>query len=306
MNLSVAELAELPLAAALVDTEDTVIGHTPEWRGAGPGTVAHPVRRMRLLVATAEVPATCHALLDRLLEAIEQAAGEAAETAALRLRMLAAALRVLAGRRAGAAGSSADVLRFAATGIAARTGLEVVERAGPSFSLRGFEAAALVLVQLAVNAERHEGATAATLSNDRSAFHVSWSGDSAEPRVTAARRRAHRERWGLSFARIAADTLGGAITAPYGSAPGTTTVSFELGLGRLALPLAALRGRRVLKATRAWDEETGTPPGTEAREGTRLALLRTAALRSLRSIVQVDGWTARSGESQTLQGEKAI
>ena len=44
MNLSIAEIAELPLAAALVDAGDEVVARTPEWDGPGPGAVSYPVR----------------------------------------------------------------------------------------------------------------------------------------------------------------------------------------------------------------------------------------------------------------------
>src|SRR5262249_1779197 len=106
-----------------------------------------------------------------------------------------------------------------------------------------------------------------------------------------------RQRWGLGFARIAADTLGGAVTAPYDSGGGTGTASFEVGLGRLALPVAGLRGRHVLRAARSWDEETGLTPGSEAPLGSRVAWLRDAAMRTPGRIVSRDGWQARAGRA---------
>jgi len=50
VNLSLADIAELPLAAALVDSAGAVIARTPEWDGPGPGAVSYPVRSVRLVV----------------------------------------------------------------------------------------------------------------------------------------------------------------------------------------------------------------------------------------------------------------
>jgi len=88
--------------------------------------------------------------------------------------------------------------------------------------------------------------------------------------VTTARRRAARRGWGLGFARIAADTLGGSVYPPAARPDGTVSTTFEIGLRRLALPLALVRDGSVLKATRAWDEETGYPPGHPVGGGSRL------------------------------------
>jgi hypothetical protein len=52
VNLGIAEIAELPLNAALVDFTGEVVARTPEWDGAGPGAVSYPVRNMRLVVRT--------------------------------------------------------------------------------------------------------------------------------------------------------------------------------------------------------------------------------------------------------------
>jgi hypothetical protein len=295
VNFTLSELAELPLSAALLDRDQSMVAHTPEWRGAGPGTVAYPVRSARLLVATGAAPATCHALLERLLGAIEAAAAGADPVVAMRLRMVSESLRVVSGRRAESAGRARDAIEHARTGITARTALAVSAGDVTDFAVQAPAAAALVMVQLAVNAERHAGATRVALSSERNVFHVAWPGDAGGLRVVTSRRRADRLRWGMGFARIAADTLGGAISGPYRRADGCVAASLEVGLGRLALPVAALRGRQVWRATRTWDEETGMPPGTEVTRGTRLAAARDAALRQPGRIAHQDGWCARTG-----------
>src|ERR1700681_694771 len=65
VNLSLAEIAELPLAAALVDAAGEVIARTPEWDGPGPGAVSYPVRSVRLVVRTQPASAQCDELLTR-------------------------------------------------------------------------------------------------------------------------------------------------------------------------------------------------------------------------------------------------
>src|ERR1017187_135126 len=74
VNLSLADIAELPLVAALVDASGTVIARTPEWDGPGPGAVSYPVRSVRLVVRTQPASAHCDALLSRLLDAVDAAA----------------------------------------------------------------------------------------------------------------------------------------------------------------------------------------------------------------------------------------
>src|ERR1039457_2885393 len=74
VNLTLAEIAELPLAAALVDASGAVIARTPEWDGNGPGAVSYPVRSVRLVVRTEPASPQCDAVLGRLLDAIDSAA----------------------------------------------------------------------------------------------------------------------------------------------------------------------------------------------------------------------------------------
>ena len=266
MNLTLTDLRALPFASALIGGDGEVIASTPEWRGDGPGSASYPVRRSRLVVCVEPAAPTCVALLDRLLRELDIAAREAVRPYSLQLRMLAASLRVVAGRSVHEhdVRPAGEVLELAEAGIEARTGLRhriVGFEHGPSVGVRGGEAAALVLVQLAVNAERHDAAQAVHLSAARGELRIEWQAK-APGSVASARRRRDRERWGLGFARIAADAIGGVVHPPQPIRDGTVRAALEFGVPRLSLPLAAVRDAHVVRATRAWDDETSAIPGT--------------------------------------------
>lgn len=294
MNLTTADLAELPLPAAAFDDEDGLIAQTPEWQGATAGAVAYPVRHNRLVVATGEANPHCEAILNRLLDAMDQTADAVAGQQSLRVTMLAASLRIIAGRRLTSAGTSHDVIDYARAGISARTSLNVNVEGMPAFPVASPEVAALVLVQFAANAERHARVSSVTITQSENAFSVIWPGQSGNRDIYTARQRGARQRWGMGFARIAADTLGGAVYPPYDRGDGMVIATLELGLNRLALPLAAVSGGRVVKATRSWDEETGLDPGREVQAGTKLAAAVRSALERPREIAVHEGWWARA------------
>ena len=299
MNLGLAEIPELPLAAALVDAAGEVIARTPEWDGAGLGAVAYPVRSTRLVVSTLPASPDCDALLSRLLDAIDRAAADLHGTQAQRVRMLAGSLRLVAGREAVGHGTTGDVLDLARAGITARTALTVEAGPGSSGTVPAPEVVALVLVQLAVNAERHDAAEAVRLEVDRTTFRVIWRNTGSTADVTTSRRREERERWGLGFARIAADAVGGTVYPPRPDGGGSVAATFELGLRRLALPVAAVSGGHVTRATRSWDEETAQVPGSTVDPGSRLDVLLAAAAGRPGAIAQDGGWSARAGSRAT-------
>ncbi len=298
MNLTIGEVAELPLAAALLDGE-VMLSHTPEWRDTAPGAVTYTVRRARLVVGTGEADPRCAHVVDALLAEIDKAVATLRRRQALRVTMLAASLRIVAGRRVGGAGTSADVLEHACAGIASRTALQVSVVPGEPFAVVAPAVAALVLVQLASNAERHDGASSVTLRAWRHCFSVEWRGSKRAAGAPTARRRTDRARWGLGFARIAADTTGGALFPPVPGAGATVSAAFETGLDRLALPLALISGGAVTKATRAWDEETALLPGSAVPCDHRAARCAAAADSAPGSIAHLDGWSARTGRAGT-------
>jgi hypothetical protein len=294
VNLTIAELAELPLAAALFDGEDVVV-HTPEWRDAAPGAVTYRVRRNRLVVSTDDTHPLCAPVLDRLLHEIDLSASSLPRRQGLRVTMLAASLRIVAGRSVTRSGTSADVLEHACAGIASRTGLQVALEDDERFAVPAPAVAALVLVQFATNAERHDHAESVTLRAAAQSFTVSWQASPGSPAAATARRRAERQRWGLGFARIAADTIGGMLYPPVPGGEGERTAVLEVGLNHLALPLALIRDGSVGKATRAWDEETSLRPGVAVAGDERATRCVAAAAASAGAIASVDGWSARTG-----------
>jgi hypothetical protein len=298
VNLTIAEIAELPLAAALIDSAGDVVARTPEWDGPGPGAVAYPVRNMRLVVRTQPASPQCDAVLSRLLDAIDASVEGLDRTHAQRVRMLAGSLRLVAGREAGGWGTTDEVIDLARAGITARTGLAVDVMTGAVRPVLAPEVAALVLVQLAVNAERHDAAERVRLEVDKTTFRVVWRRAGDAVRINTARRRAERERWGLGFARIAADAIGGTVYPPRSHGTGEVAAILEMGVRRLALPLAAVRGGQICRATHSWDEETSLGPGATARGATRLGMLCAAAEDEPGRIVG-DDWTARAGEMTT-------
>ncbi len=292
MNLATGEVADLPLSAALLDGH-TVLATTPEWDGAQPGAVTYRARRACLVVNTGDAvdPAWGH-LIDALLEELDDTARAVAHRQALRVRMLSTSLRVVVGRAAEGCGLSTDALEHACAGIAARTALEVSIVEGARFALLAPAVAALVLVQVAGNAERHDGATALTLRTSPHAFSVEWRRAGGGSRSRSARRRDDRARWGLGFARIAADSLGAVLHPPVDGDGEARGAILECGLDRLALPLALLRDGAVVKATRGWDEETSLLPGRTVPAG-RVAQCVNAASSRPGTVVRVDGWSAR-------------
>ena len=295
MNLTISDLAELPLPAAVFDDEDDVIAKTPEWLGATPGAIAYPVRNTRLVVATGSAHPHAEIVLSRLLDAMDETATSLHGFQAMRVAMLAASLRIMAGRRVHSVGTSHDVIDYAKAGITARTSLDINVEGMPSFRVAAPEVAALVLVQFAANAERHARVTSVTISQSENSFHVIWPGISGQREIVTARQRGGRERWGMAFARIAADTLGGAVYPPYDRGDGMVIATLELGLNRLALPLAAIKAGRVFKATRSWDEESGgLTVNTQVQPNTKLGAAVQAALATPTQIAVTEGWWSRS------------
>ncbi len=293
MNLTLGEVAELPASAALFDSDGSLIVTTPEWQGAGPGTVRYAARTTTLAVATEPADAGSMKLVDELLRELGGTAATVAGDQRRRVEMLTASLRLVMGRSLGQAGSSHAVIDLALAGIHARTSLDVMVTGQPPFAVSSPEVAALCLVQIAVNAERHTHTSAVRLMQEGRAFHVVWAGRAGRVEMATARRRRDRHGWGLGFASIAADAMGAALHPPRDRGDGTVVAALELGMRDLALPVALVRERIVRKATRTWDEETGSLPGSSAGPGTRLALCLDAAAARPGRVVQREGWSAR-------------
>lgn len=267
MRLSAGDVADLPLACALFDRAGGLVRATPEWQGFSLGALTYEAGMGKLVV----VPDGCSPQVDGLVgELIGEVAAAAAELAAedrLGVEMLAASLTLVAGRLPARAsrGTVEELLAYVAEGIrstvsAAR--LEVVVE--DQVEVPAPAALALGLVQLARNAVRHAGVDRLTLRVGRGpTFRVEWDDPGASgARISTSRRPDQRPRWGLGYTRLLADSLGGVVTAPAPVGPGRVGASIGLGSPRLSAPLAAAVRGRVERATRAWDEETGLPPGS--------------------------------------------
>jgi hypothetical protein len=298
MQFTVDDLQHLPLAAAFADA-DGVVAATPEWKGFTVACVSYPVRRKRLVVATRPASDISASVLRELLHTLGSAPvpDESIES---RVRMLTEALRLLAGADCAETGTAEDVLKLARAGITARTALHVdSESSEPGRSVTAPAVIALVLVQLAANAETHAEATAVRVMHRGDTFAVTWQGARTSGHLTTSRRHADRTRWGMGFARIAADALGAVVYAPYARCDGVVESTVELGAGRLALPLAALRSGRISRSTRGWDEETAMLPGALVSDSPRLTALVRAARRGRGEITTVEGWTSRAVNGTT-------
>ena len=297
VNLSLAEIAELPLAAALVDAAGAVIARTPEWDGPGPGAVSYPVRSVRLVVRTQPASAQCDELLSRLLD-VDRRRGARAQ------------------RHPGTAGPHAR--RIAATGRRARTRRMGHHRrrhrpgprgdhgphrphasrrvAGPARPVLGPEVAALVLVQLAVNAERHDGATrgpsrgrphdlpgrlasrrAGAADRDRAAARRARS---VGPRLRADRGRRHR--------RHGVPAPGHRRRVPSPQPSSSASAAWRCRSPRSAtVGSAGPRGRGMRRP--------GWRRGARPEPGSKLATIEAAAGSAPGRIVADAGFSARAG-----------
>ncbi|HXL59598.1 MAG TPA: hypothetical protein VN959_02835, partial [Mycobacterium sp.] len=156
---------------------------------------------------------------------------------------------------------------------------------------------ALALLQLVINARRHDDATEVTVDIDAGpAFRVRWRGELPPQGVSTARHQADRDRWGLGFVRLAMDALGGIFLSPASQGPGQITAVLAIDPSpRLQLPMAAVRDGVVDAASPAWDEETQLPPGSRLPE--RWSRLVDAASSSP-GVIQ----RARSARARAVEG----
>lgn len=283
MRLEPAELPGLPLPAALVDDGGAIVAATPEWAGPCPGTLSYRAGAGHLLVAPDAPTPELDALMGRLLDEVRAAAAALSSDAALQAAVLSAGLALVAGRPVGAApaGGAAEVVALTAAAVRARTQDLGVELLGPlpDALVPAPAAIALALVQLAVNAHRHEDARRVFLRvAPGPTFSVEWPGPprAAAP-VRSHRHALRRPRWGWGYVRMVADALGGVAMPPGPAGPGLTGACLGLGSVRLGLPVACVRGGRVERATQAWDEDPAMPAQGEPASGALAALVEAAA-----------------------------
>ncbi|MBO0681724.1 MAG: hypothetical protein J2P45_01100 [Candidatus Dormibacteraeota bacterium] len=263
LRLDPLEVPRLPLPAALLDRAGIPVAQTPEWQGAGAGSLSYHAGAGRLVVGPTETtPPGQEELMGRLLRELGAAAAAMTPEEALRASVLSSSLELVAGvptDLSGANGDTAQVLEYAQAAITARTSdvnLEVVPEP-VSQPVAAPAQIALALVQLAVNAAIHDGATSISLRVDLGpTFWVEWPSERGAPVEAAGHpRQARRSRWGLGYVRIVADALGATALPPGPSGPGRMGACLSLGSRRLTLPLAVYSGWQCARATQTWEQE---------------------------------------------------
>lgn len=316
MRLEPGEVRSLPLVAALLDLEGRPVAATPEWAGPAPGTVSYHTGHGHLLVSP-DVPAPeLDGLMRRLVTEVRGAAramdGDAGRQAALLAagldlvagKPLAAGLDLVAGEPlAGCQPNVADgLMELALAGIRARAGGLAVRIAGPlpALTVNGAAAIALALVQLAVNAQRHEGAERVVLRVGAGpTFSVEWPSPRPAPAQVASHRHLRRRsRWGWGYVQMVADALGGVALPPGPAGPGVEGACLGLGAVHLTLPLACVREGRVERSTQSWDEDPSMPALGTPAEGA-LARLAAAAAVCPGRIAYLDLYRARAHGGRT-------
>lgn len=266
MRLTQADIPLLPLPAVVIDRDGASLAQTPEWCGAGLGTVAYRLGVTTLLVSVEPPDAAMAGLMSQLIDLIRAAANEPGiDTArARRLAVLTAGLALVAGRARLSGGTTADVLERLTAVLDMISSYPVTLMRHDPSAVPDADLLALALRQLVVNARRHDDATSVELTIDRGpTFTLAWEGAAPAGGISTARHVADRGRWGLGFVRLVCDALGAIYLAPY-APDGGSHISAVLSVDpapRLLLPLAVVRHGIVDDASEAWDEETHAPPG---------------------------------------------
>lgn len=265
MRLERAEAEQLPLPACLCGPDSRPLAATPEWKGASPGTLTYYTGHGHLLVAPEDSAPELDVVTRQLLDTLTQAAAAAGQLtdSGRRLAVLAAGLQLVAGQPPVGRGSVSEVVQLALAAIAARTQGLTASAAGPlpALFVPAPAAVALALVQMAVNAQRHQGVRTVGLRVAAGpTFYVEWPAGSAGGRRLRSHRHAlRRSRWGWGYVQMVADSLGGSALPPGPTAPGREGASLGLGSRRLALPLACVHRGRVERSTLTWDQDTDMP-----------------------------------------------
>jgi hypothetical protein len=260
VRLDPAEIACLPLPAALLDRGGAVVAATPEWQGPMPGSTCYHAGEARLLVAPdgRAWPAQ-EAVMRRLLDEMHAAVAAMSGDQALCAAVLGSGLELVAGwpPDGGAYDSIGGVLGRARTVIRARVPEADVEVDGGSAQpVPAPDQIALALLQFAANAFSHEGSTRVRLRvGVGPTFFVEW--PASAPVGGVAGGQSHpglRRRWGLGYVRMVADYLGATALPPGPTAAGWTGPCLSLGGRRLTLPLAVFARDRILRATQTWEQ----------------------------------------------------
>jgi hypothetical protein len=304
VNLEPAEVPGLPLAVALFDRDGRTVAASPEWPGPAPGSAGYACGFGHLVVASDGVAPALDGLLGRLLDELGSTAAALPPAAARRLAVLRSGLELVSGRPPGQTeGEAAEVLELVRAALPARApGLELeVEAAPPWPRVDSPAAIALAVVQLAVNAQRHENARCVTLRlAPGPTFYVEWPAETqAGVSIESHRHLSRRLRWGWGYVQMVADFLGGVALPPGPTGAGREGAALSLGSTRLGLPLASVRSGRLEGTTMAWSQDRALPGTGSALEEPLIELVAQAEGRPGR-IVYRDLLRARSrGPGQT-------
>jgi hypothetical protein len=260
VRLDPAEVAHLPLPAALLDRRGGVIAATAEWQGATPGTVCYHTGEARLLVGPGgrswpAQEAAMRRLLDELRASVAAMRGDQALCAAV----LGSGLELVAGWPPDEwlSDSVAAVLQRARTAIRARVPEAEVEVVEPvPQQVPAPDQVALALLQFAANAFSHEGCTRLRLRvGVGPTFFVEWPSEGPAARVASGQSHPGlRRRWGLGYVRLVADYLGATALPPGPTAAGWTGPCLSLGSRRLTLPLAVFAGEEASRVSQTWEQ----------------------------------------------------
>ncbi|MHB8507644.1 MAG: hypothetical protein ACYDGR_03220 [Candidatus Dormibacteria bacterium] len=302
MRLTPAEMPGLPGAVALLDSHGMILASTPEWQGPGPGTARYGMGRGGVMVSPAGTAPGLQAGVKMLVEVVCAAAAGAELTHRDQLTVLAAGLRLVGGLGVDEAGDLEDVARIFRATLPGRAAVRAVLTGTWSGRVAAPPVAALALLQLVANAERHARVDEVEVhASPGPTLTVSWRAQDAREfdgaRVTTSRSVGRRERWGMGFVRQAADAMGGVVTDVYRPTPGRAAVGIGLGTARLMLPLARAVDGRLEEANQAWEEETGGGPGASLNPG--LLQLEIAAAGRKGETVAREHILARAGTRGT-------
>jgi hypothetical protein len=266
LRLTASDVTRLPFSCALFDRQGRLVSASPEWQGRSFGGLVFEAAIGGLVVEPDGASFEVDELVVDLVGEVVAASRHLGRRDRLSVEMLAAGLALVGGRLipATSSGKASDVLEYVEEGVRrSAVSVELDLMMDVEVEVRAPAAIALAVVQLVRNAMSHSRAERVTVRVSRGpTFRVEWADDAEGRRISTARRPDQRPRWGLGFARLLADSLGGVMTAPMPIGPGVVGTSIGLGSPRLSIPIACAAGGRVERASRPWDEETQLTPGS--------------------------------------------
>ena len=304
MNIHTADIAHLPLVAALVSPSGKILASTPEWKGEADEAISYPIRDMRLIVNPMDPSAadpSAKVAMDTMITQLEDTANQSDPATKSRLRMLAVSLRAVMGRDCTTNGVITDLVNAVNAGIDARLGArpQIKLLCPPTERCQAPEALALLLIQMVVNAHVHAKIAVpditVTIHNPRR-FGVTWPGRPPLRPVKTSRLDDPEQGWGLAFAQTIADTLGGRVYPPRADGPDRVRTACEIDVNRVVIPLALVGPTQtILQASPTWIEETNWKVGDAVTGKIWSPLINAAKSRPERVIFQ-DGRSARFHE----------